>query len=322
MARKNALKEQNKDLEFNLVDFLCCIDPSKTNKYTTFLIKEFKKALIEREENSLQEKSSEDIHEIYRNIINKTEFEKTIFRFIFDTINRENIETLWSYHNHVENNRIKGCDIQQFKDFNEIKSITAIADIDEQEKNLKSDILELFRDDEWVVIKPLTLIASLVYGSRTKWCTSMKNDTHYFYDYSARGSLIYIINRKTNYKVAMFIDHSRNHGGLKHTVSFWDVLDNKIDSMEVELPNNIMKILKNELAGPMIANNQLFSLQEYNRGYGDNKGLKKMRMEEQQPILLDGVMEEVEVPQVTREHQGHVRENVFVVGQNDVDARA
>jgi len=271
---KNQLKTQNKDLTFSLVDFLSILDPSKTNKYTEFLIKEFKKAIIQREElnkNNLIPEPSEELHDIYQKIRNKTEFERYILTFIFKTLQKENIETLWSFHEHCENNRVKLKDIQKYNSFNDISNAVSIVDIELLEKELKNEIHELYRDNEWLVLKPLSFQASLAYGATTKWCTSMKNDIHYFYDYSNRGNLIYIINRKNNYKVALFIDYTKNYGGLAHVVSFWDALDNKIDSIEVNLPDNIMKILKLEINGPKVLNSSLFSTEEWIRGYDNEK---------------------------------------------------
>ena len=41
--KKKTLRIEHPDLDIHLVDILALLDPSKTNKYTPFLIKQFKK---------------------------------------------------------------------------------------------------------------------------------------------------------------------------------------------------------------------------------------------------------------------------------------
>lgn len=68
----------------------------------------------------------------------------------------------------------------------------------------------------------------------------MENQSNYFSTYSREGILIYCINKKTNKKVAMYKKIS--DGDL----SFWDSADKKIDSMATNLPDEVMKVLKEE----------------------------------------------------------------------------
>lgn len=305
---KNQLKNQYQEFNFNLIDFFSFIDPSKTNKYTEFLAKMYKRSISERslygETSNKKNVEESEIREIYKEIMKTSEFEKYIYRFIFDTLNKENVETLWDFHNHVENHRITDTDISNYSNFDELKQIVSLKNMEQREKQLKAEVFEIHRDDTWLILKPLSFQASLTYGSATKWCTAMKNDSHYFYDYSSRGSLIYLINRKTNYKVAMFVEYTTNHGGSPHVLSFWDCCDNRIDSIEVDAPQEIMSILKKELTGPKIENAKLFSIDEFNRGY--NKSRERKRATEPQPLVDAGVTFEADEFEIEDEDNGIV----------------
>ena len=64
------------------------------------------------------------------------------------------------------------------------------------DKESAKSVYRVFEDDEWLVIRPLTIDASARYGASTKWCTTMIGKD-YFHRYSDRGCLLYNINKKT-----------------------------------------------------------------------------------------------------------------------------
>ena len=103
---------------------------------------------------------------------------------------------------------------------------------------------EIYRDDRWLIIKPLTFEASLKYGCNTKWCTSSKKYPLHFYEYSNEGILIYIIERKTNIKWAVYWEMLN---GKKSEMSWWNSEDKRIDSIQASIPEYIMGIVKREL---------------------------------------------------------------------------
>ena len=86
----------------------------------------------------------------------------------------------------------------------------------------------------------MTYESSRAYGAGTKWCTTSKDNPHHFFRYYSRGILIYCINKITGYKVAVFWDVND-----ESSPTFWNVLDNQIDSMMTELPPYILKHIKN-----------------------------------------------------------------------------
>jgi len=104
---------------------------------------------------------------------------------------------------------------------------------------------EILRTKKWLVIKPLSLKSSLKYGYNTKWCTSSKENPITFYNYSKEGILIYIIERETNTKWAAYWEI--NELGKKQEMSWWNAEDDRLDSMLVLIPTDIMDVVKKEL---------------------------------------------------------------------------
>ena len=104
---------------------------------------------------------------------------------------------------------------------------------------------EILRTKKWLVVKPLTLKSSLKYGNNTKWCTSSKENPLTFYNYSKEGILIYIIEKETDTKWAAYWEI--NELGNKQEMSWWNATDDRLDSMLVLIPEDIMDIVKKEL---------------------------------------------------------------------------
>ena len=104
---------------------------------------------------------------------------------------------------------------------------------------------EILRTKKWLILKPLSLKSSLKYGHNTKWCTSSKENPLTFYNYSKEGILIYIIERETDTKWAAYWEI--NEVGKKQEMSWWNAEDDRLDSMLVLIPEDIMGIVKREL---------------------------------------------------------------------------
>ena len=116
--------------------------------------------------------------------------------------------------------------------------------------------------DEWLVLKPLSYQASVKYGSGTKWCTSSKNESEYYFRYSKRGILIYCINKKTGDKVAGFKNLDLSY---EKETSFWTIIDLRTDSIDCDLPEDVMNIFKEEFKNTKKTNWELLSEDERNR---------------------------------------------------------
>lgn len=238
MSKNIELKNQNLDLNMGLVDVLIEILPkSKYVEFAINLIKNKRKQILKDEllemvqmsfgidEEKLIDKNSNQLYCIFRNLDNyfcNNEF-TSLLKFI--ELN--------------EKKCIENSDLTTYKTFEDVDMQLSIAELKQLDKSLEKQIVKIYEDSEWLVLKPLTWESSKKYGSNTKWCTTSENEDEYFYRYARNGILIYYLNKKTGNKVASFRDLT--HEG---EISFWNIRDRRIDSIESGLPFHIIEIFK------------------------------------------------------------------------------
>ena len=118
---KKVLKEQHPWANINYIDYLSFLDPSKSNKFLPFMVKELKRSM--EEEN---ERNREDVTYIAREIVEIFGIDETLLHGKdYDTLNRihntlhvfgrDKINILRDFYEHLENNRIEKNDISQYK---------------------------------------------------------------------------------------------------------------------------------------------------------------------------------------------------------------
>jgi hypothetical protein len=83
----------------------------------------------------------------------------------------------------------------------------------------------------------------------------MKHEREYFTRYSKRGIVIYCINRSTGEKIAAFKSINPDY---EAETSFWDARDNRLDSMETNLPYYVLSIIRDEFTHTKLTNWDLF----------------------------------------------------------------
>lgn len=169
-----------------------------------------------------------------------TYFEIMLLYSITQVGGNEKIVNFNKFIEYNERNLIEKNDVTSYKSFEELENQVNIVDIKLISKELEKQVITLFNNDDWIVIKPLSFEASKKYGANTTWCTTMTNDPSYFYKYFRNGILIYCVNKKTGYRVAAYKRLSERE------ISFWNQVDKRIDSFESDLPGEIIGILKDE----------------------------------------------------------------------------
>jgi hypothetical protein len=60
----------------------------------------------------------------------------------------------------------------------------SIAEMKAEEKDLENQVLKIYDNDEWLLLRPLTFNASKKYGANTKWCTTTEHNNEYFHKYT------------------------------------------------------------------------------------------------------------------------------------------
>lgn len=230
------LKLQNPNLNISIVDILSKLDPSDNNKLTPFLIKMYKK------------KVESFIGEYHNEKRSFTEIlENNIKDHIGDAIGWQNLENLVNFNNHLKNNRIENSDVTSYNSWDNVTSELNKAELKLIDKSICKQIEVVFEDDSWLVLKPLSFKASLTYGSNTRWCTAMKNEPSYFYRYSKRGVLVYVINKTNGVKYGFF--------SCPEEFSVWDQVDNRVDSLTTNLPYELLLTIKDSMDPEKNSNN-------------------------------------------------------------------
>lgn len=209
MSRLDKLKEQHPELNISVMDIIVKLDPTKTYKYTDFLIKKFK--------------------EFY------SEYDDWAIGLGLEMMGSENMESLNEFEIHAKANRITNPDISQYKDFNQINDAVVEADEKVKLKELEKQVIKLFDNEEWSVVIPLSYEASKIYGANTKWCTTQEN---YWNNYIHSYKLIYIQNKKTNEKYAV-----SRHWEDSKKIQAWMSDDKESNPMLLPLPSEVMSVI-------------------------------------------------------------------------------
>ena len=234
MAKKKDLKEQNPKFSIDLIEILAENDPSVTNKYLPFMIKQAETWVdwLKEELKSNTFKEMFDIVKEFEDLSNKNLLEnKDIYSY---SSNQEIVDTIKLAREKVTKSQVK-----------------------------KFETVSLFEDDNFLVVQPLTSRASNVYGKSTKWCVaSEQNDfKKYFKQYTENGVLVYFIDKRVkeeqtrdNIYSKVAFHHDKNKSAGSEATTIWDSKDAKLTAvgmMELMsvIPNEVMTVINTALKG-------------------------------------------------------------------------
>jgi hypothetical protein len=312
-------------MEINLIRLLSKLDPSKTNKFTPFLLKIFKEK-IENFSKDYEQVGGPfgNRYQFANNIMNSSDgVEKLLTLWIIDhTLHAESIEILAEFNEVLEKGLIEQNDISKYKDMGEIINQLSIAKTKDLLNKSRKEISVVYEDDTVMMLKPLSFEASLKYGAGTKWCTAMKNEPEYFYRYSKNGILIYLINKVSGRKFGCYSEENNR-------VNIYNEVDESIDSFHMGLPYHTLTKLMGFLDRNLYENNvSLFSDEEmvnHNKYFGqkvarnyDELIPNELIPMEDRTIMEDG-MEEIMEPQVDVDNIGLRLRPVMRVLRRDMD---
>ena len=216
MSKIDKLKEQHPELNVSIIDLLSKIDPSDTNKYVEFLIKQIK--------NSYDYDGDNTNLSLY---------------IITEIVGDVNVETLNEFDRHCKANRIKKNDISQYKNWTEMKESVRITNESVKQKELETQVIKLLDNDEYCVVIPLSYEASKIYGANTKWCTTQEQHwKNYIRDYK----LIYIMDKVMNDKYAVSIKT-----GDKSKIQGWLSDDKEVSPLTLPISSEVITLIINEI---------------------------------------------------------------------------
>lgn len=134
---------------------------------------------------------------------------------------------------HIENK-----DIYAYKDISEIVSVVKISEVEKDKKCFNRDehITVIDETEDYIFLIPKTHVGSLKYGSNTKWCTSSANSPSTFKQYTERGFLAYLLDKKNTKlnnqnKLAFYFTNKENL--LTQVITIYNQLDSNVNENQV-----------------------------------------------------------------------------------------
>lgn len=289
MSKIKELKISNEN-NFNFIEAIELFGFEKKSKYTETLLRLMKNT------KSLKEHIEEVKSVLTKNFnfINRKDLDKfsdiqllLFYKFIDSFFNVSDLVSFRKFCDYNERGLIEQNDLSKYKSFEELISQMSIAEMKAEEKEMESQIMKIYEDSEWLLIRPLTHHSSLKYGSNTKWCTTQTGNPEYFHKYTKRGVLIYCINKKSGYKVASFYSLDNNEPEF----SYWNQKDTRIDSTESELTLELIGFIRDYMKTPKIKTNH-FMLDDKTRSIEESGGFSKSRSHHLMARIRDAVRRE------------------------------
>jgi hypothetical protein len=275
MSKINDLRKNNPALNLTMLDILS--NTFEKSKYVDLFLRLHKDRYnnsnleIEQEfDRYFVDSGFESILRIY----DFTHYEKFLIYRILSSWSGDEIKLINKFKEFNERNLIEQNDVSKYKNFYELEDQVSLAELKLIDKHLEKQIVKIHEDDKWLMIKPLSWESSKKYGANTKWCTTSETNEEYFFKYSSNGVLIYIIDKKTGYKVAC-------HNNLEDGISFWNQKDQRVDSMATLITEEIKTILSKHFIDEQLKPNLDYLSEEEK-----NKILYK-RMVSDQPTALE-----------------------------------
>ena len=318
MTKLKEFKENNPHFSESLIDYLSSLDISKTNKYVPMMLKVLKENVRDRyDEHSIYDLKHElkmYLQKFLNKDIDSMESHEVINEYLrFRTFGHYFYENDYELlHNFMEldsQGYLKGVDVNQINRREDINNLITLAMLKKVKNDYSKQVVKVFEDDKWLLIRPLTWETSKKYGSSTRWCTTSSSNPDHFFRYTERGVVLYCINLKTGYKVAYFKDVTYTGKGAPE-MSFWNDNDDRVDSIQTELDGYILDIIRNiENKSNKELSNGLWD-EEYKK-VSDRFGIKNCLTEPMEesmeiPLEYNGDMmaeepeTESELPQVLR----------------------
>jgi hypothetical protein len=278
MTKLKEFKENNSEFSFSLFDFLTKLDGTPTNKFLPMMVNIFKNSI----QNRILYRNKEEYLEILdrykslwsklglineEDILSRYDLELLMIKtsIIQQWFSPEDLTSIKEFINFYEKKYYKNIDVNQIKTIEEVNSLVSVASIKHMDKELAKQVNLVYEDDTWLLIRPLTWEASKKYGAATKWCTASYESYNSYFSYSERGVLLYIINKNTGRKTAMFKEFYDINNPNKFELSFWNEEDHRIDSMFAGFDGYIFDIFKSiENKTNKQISNGLFD-EEYNK---------------------------------------------------------
>jgi hypothetical protein len=293
MSRIQELKN-NTNHNLNLASILELFAPDGKSKYIEFTLRLMKNTANFKEHvKEVKEVLHKEFPFLEKNTLDSFSDFQLIFtyNFIHTFYNFEDIRSLRKFFEYNERGLVEQNDLSKYKTFDEMMASLNVADLKAEEKELESQVIKIYEDDTWVLVRPLTHLASKKYGANTKWCTTQENNTEYYNKYSKKGVLIYCTNKKTNYKVASFYSLDKQDPEF----SYWNQKDTRIDSTESELTMELIGFIRDYVKNPKVKTNHFMFEGGSNKTLDSGKNKRTTAISDRVASAVRRAQEEIEV---------------------------
>lgn len=240
MSRLEQLKKQYPEFNVTIFDIFDRMDVSKTYKYIPLFCKLFSQRINEplQDLHFIQE-LDERLDRKKINFENLTSKQKYVFLLLSEQWNDKQFETCEQFMDMMERGLLENKDVTSYSSLEDMRAAITLSSLKEITKSLEKEVIKEYEDDNWIIVRPLTFLASSKYGASTRWCTTYQKEKNYFEKYWRTGILVYFINKKTGYKFAGFKSLDE-----KNEVSFWNAEDNRIDFLETNIDDYLFPIVR------------------------------------------------------------------------------
>lgn len=249
------LRQKFASSQINLVDVMKYFDPTKNKLLTNLLTEEIVKKmqsgqgtnyeLGEQRQSRLYFENEEERKAVTKN----NRLSAALFAVVGDMLGDEAFYCAKQFHKYWVEGKLPNRDIHSYKSMDDIKNAVRIIDIKEFTKSDSIRIHKIFEDDAWLLVLPLSVKASQIYGAGTQWCTTNRERQYNYMEYTRNGLLVYLINKSASYKCAYHkVLNAENEPGVRQS-QFYNAQDVFIDSMDLDIPAHILNILRDFIAG-------------------------------------------------------------------------
>jgi len=156
--------------------------------------------------------------------------DKNEFNSLMNALDTQDIK----YHDLKK--QIKDGSLKNIEDLKKLKTVSKT----DKEKRIKSDVVKILDNSDFLIIQPKTYEANCYYGAGTKWCTTDKEEgPEKFGKYTEYKPITFIIDKSKSqsdslYKVAISYTtyYTNNNNGerlKKHELTVWNAEDELID---------------------------------------------------------------------------------------------
>ncbi len=201
-GRVEDIKNKYPSYESDNIDKLIEIDPSTNNKYLAWLAKAWLPRTIKwYKDNPVSDRwytNREYTPEEVPTTTNDVRWDEPRFRrrmngLSMDTL-REWSDALEHFHKNPSKYEIK--DINQYDRNNFIDSVEKAKQKLSRKEMKDTGVDKVFENDDFILLMPKTHKAACRYGSRTRWCVTMRGYTGYFERYFTEGPIFFLIDKR------------------------------------------------------------------------------------------------------------------------------